>query len=476
VSNENFIFWDLETTGRNEKYNQITQAGAILTDKNFNIKDKIEIHSKLREGKWFEPGALLTTGVEPLGLFGNNYPSYYEAVAQLYETFLEWSNPSAIFIGYNSISFDGPFLRQAFYQNLMPEIYMPVTSGNTQMDVFDIAKLVSVFHPEHIRVNKDEKGYAILKLESLAEANDLKIQYDAGPHDAVYDALITLELAKMLSIRCPKIFEASLEFRKRDTPKKFMLENNVFTNLTFWGRRPSIKAQTLISGIPERNHSYLVYNLLFDPEEMSKLDEKELCKKTIDGTNRITEVFDGSKSKTLLNESYCFKDSKFAEIGIDTLRKRAKFIRENEEFSSRLVECHLKNSKTWPEPIEIEERIFENFPSNADKKTMIGFHTSPNSKKYEVSKQFEDTRYQELATRVIYEIARQTLPKLEKNNYELEIRERFNDDDTVKWNSKNKILKLLETEVDKFIENEQDKILFRQKVMAFLNSESAKWS
>ena len=107
---------------------------------------------------------------------------------------------------------------------------------------------------------------------------------------------------------------------------------------------------------------------------------------------------------------------------------------------------------------------------------MIGFHTSPNSKKYEVSKQFEDTRYQELATRVIYEIARQILPQLEKNNYELEIRERFNDDDSVKWNSKNKILKLLETEVDKFIENEQDKILFRQKVMAFLNSESAKWS
>ena len=278
---------------------------------------------------------------------------------KLYETFLEWSNPSAIFIGYNSISFDGPFLRQAFYQNLMPEIYMPVTSGNTQMDVFDIAKLVSVFHPEHIRVNKDEKGYAILKLESLAEANDLKIQYEAGPHDAVYDALITLELAKMLSIRCPKIFEASLEFRKRDTPKKFMLENNVFTNLTFWGRRPSIKDIQVSRGISERNHSYYGLNILFDPEEMSKLDEKELCKKTIDGTNRITEVFDGSKSKTLLNESYCFKDSKFAEIGIDTLRKRAKFIRENEEFSSRLVECHLKNSKTWPEPVEIEERIFD---------------------------------------------------------------------------------------------------------------------
>ena len=58
-----------------------------------------------------------------------------------------------------------------------------------------------------------------------------------------------------------------------------MLENTVFTNLTFWGRRPSIKAQTLIGGVPDRAHSYLVYNLLFDPEEMIKLDDKATSKK-----------------------------------------------------------------------------------------------------------------------------------------------------------------------------------------------------
>ena len=50
---DQFIFWDLETTGRNDKFDQITQVGAVLTDHNFEVKDKLEIHSKLREGKWF---------------------------------------------------------------------------------------------------------------------------------------------------------------------------------------------------------------------------------------------------------------------------------------------------------------------------------------------------------------------------------------------------------------------------------------
>ena len=47
----------------------------------------------------------------------------------------------------------------------MPELYMTVTNKNFRMDVFEVLRLVSVFHPEHIRVNKDEKGHAILKLE-----------------------------------------------------------------------------------------------------------------------------------------------------------------------------------------------------------------------------------------------------------------------------------------------------------------------
>ena len=106
---------------------------------------------------------------------------------------------------------------------------------------------------------------------------------------------------------------------------------------------------------------------------------------------------------------------------------------------------------------------------------MIEFHTAPNTKKYEVSKQFKDERYKELAIRIIFEIAPQTLPEQERRNYELEIQERFNDDDKSKWNSKNRILTSLETDLIKMIENENERVQFKQRVITFLNNESAKW-
>ena len=53
---DQYIFWDLETTGRNDKFDQITQVGAVLTDHNFEVKDKLEIHSKLREGNGLSLG------------------------------------------------------------------------------------------------------------------------------------------------------------------------------------------------------------------------------------------------------------------------------------------------------------------------------------------------------------------------------------------------------------------------------------
>ena len=106
---------------------------------------------------------------------------------------------------------------------------------------------------------------------------------------------------------------------------------------------------------------------------------------------------------------------------------------------------------------------------------MLEFHTSPNNKKYEISQNFKDDRYKEIAIRIIYEIAPQTLPDIEKRNYELEIRERFNDDDKAKWNSKNRILASLETDIEKMIEDESQKLQFKQRVITFLNNESAKW-
>ena len=55
----NFVFYDLETTGRNTTWDQIIQVGAILLDENFRELERLEERCSLRPGLVPEPGALI---------------------------------------------------------------------------------------------------------------------------------------------------------------------------------------------------------------------------------------------------------------------------------------------------------------------------------------------------------------------------------------------------------------------------------
>ena len=45
----NYVFYDLETTGRNSAWDQIIQVAAILTDDKFNVIDKMEERCRLKK-------------------------------------------------------------------------------------------------------------------------------------------------------------------------------------------------------------------------------------------------------------------------------------------------------------------------------------------------------------------------------------------------------------------------------------------
>ena len=70
----NFVFYDLETTGRNSTWDQIIQVGAILVDENFNEIERFEERCRLRPGVVPEPGALIVnnTSIEMLNTVNTN--------------------------------------------------------------------------------------------------------------------------------------------------------------------------------------------------------------------------------------------------------------------------------------------------------------------------------------------------------------------------------------------------------------------
>ena len=62
----NFVFYDLETTGRNSTWDQIIQVGAILVDEKFNEIERFEERCRLRPGVVPEPGALIVNNTSGL--------------------------------------------------------------------------------------------------------------------------------------------------------------------------------------------------------------------------------------------------------------------------------------------------------------------------------------------------------------------------------------------------------------------------
>ena len=112
----NYVFYDLETTGRSSAWDQIIQVAAILTDQNLNIVEKYEEKCRLKSFCIPNPEAILVNKIKMRTLQNTNL-SHYQLMINLKNKFLEWS--PAIFIGYNSIKFDEEFLRSSFFNSLL---------------------------------------------------------------------------------------------------------------------------------------------------------------------------------------------------------------------------------------------------------------------------------------------------------------------------------------------------------------------
>src|SRR5215471_8448252 len=99
-----FIFYDTETTGTSTAFDQILQFAAVLTDDEFNERDQFEIRCRILPNVVPSPGAMWVNRINARNLTNENYPSHYQMVSKIREKLLSWS--PAVFIGFNSLSFD----------------------------------------------------------------------------------------------------------------------------------------------------------------------------------------------------------------------------------------------------------------------------------------------------------------------------------------------------------------------------------
>src|SRR5437868_5805905 len=113
----NYLFYDYETSGRNEVYDQIFQFGAIKTDSEFNqLADPIEFFCKLRRDVLPSPEAIKVNQID-INELNSKGLTEFEFAKQISATL--FGDGDQCIVGYNSKNFDNEFTRFLFYRNFL---------------------------------------------------------------------------------------------------------------------------------------------------------------------------------------------------------------------------------------------------------------------------------------------------------------------------------------------------------------------
>lgn len=268
----NYLFFDYETSGRNEVYDQILQFGAIKTDSEFRqLGEPIEFFCKLRRDVLPSPGAIKVNQIDINDLNSKGLTEF-EFAKRVSETLLGDGNQCVV--GYNSKNFDNKFTRFLLYRNFFDPYAWSYRDGNSCFDVFDAMSLGYSFDQlSDIRMS-DENGPS-LRLENLSKWNNLP--HDDA-HDAVSDVKATIQLAKLVKERSPKVIEHALRLRNFEIAKRIITTNEKFFHSSSFNGYDNkfLSLHTPICGHPTIPKSAISWNLKCNPSEILQLSVDEI--------------------------------------------------------------------------------------------------------------------------------------------------------------------------------------------------------
>ncbi len=424
-----YVFYDLETTGKNKNWSQIIQFGAVCVDEKFNELDRFETRCRLKTGLVPEPEALIVNNTS-IKILENTNLSHYDLTKDIKRKIENWS--PAIFFGYNSINFDEEIIRRTFFKTLFNS-YVTQLDGNKRGDILNVIRSFYNYNNTNLKTIVNEKGNKSFKLEHLAKEN----QIDHKAHDAMGDVLATMDLAKIVKKNDHHLWkQILLTCSKKDVDNFIHLNENFSLNEFSFGK---IKTSlvTNICNHPIYNYPQC-YDLSIDPEPIISLSYQEL-KRRMKEKPKFLKTLVHNKHPSIFNSNYFFEIKNINKNEKYLFENRSKQIKSNQEFTEKIKlildeEYNDKENLKPQNDILAEESLyFGGFPSNKDTNLMEEFHLSSWKDKYIISKRFEDKRYEYFAQKIIYEEAPENLPVEVFNKFHKQIGEQIMTLDDVSW-------------------------------------------
>lgn len=458
----NVIFYDFETSGRgrfdknnktmNGQWDQILQVGAILCNENLDELDRFEMKCSLNKSLIPHPAALLVNGLSMSSIRSSNNISNYTLVYEMTEKLSQWG--PAIFVGYNSISFDEEFLRNALFQNLHENPYLTQINGNKRADVLNIARAASLYIPTCLKI---PDGDGKFKLENLAPANNISSQ-DA--HDAMADVIMTIEISKIIKNQFPEFWENSLLTSSKIGVLELLEKSNILCHHeSYYGKiNPFVVKCIGKMVIKNRTDQFILFDLKHDPDDYLSSSYSEL--ENLVFKDKLCRKIKANTQPILMGPENAMNFPSYEKIGNDEIERRANVLKENQEFCDKIIQIQIEketNKDYSQEDIFEEESLFSGgFPSYGDKLIMKKFHSLDWDKKKLILDDFEDKRYSYLGKKIIYDYDPKLLNKDDREFIAKIISSRHTSTNTEKWLTIPEAFAAIDDLREKHIENERN--------------------
>ncbi|AYN24539.1 exodeoxyribonuclease I [Buchnera aphidicola] len=206
----NFLFYDYETFGTHTSLDKPAQFSSIKTDENLNIIEKPKSFYCFPSDDYLpDPSSILITGITP-EYTEKNGMNEYEFSKKIHTILLK---PHTCVIGYNNINFDDEITRNIFYRNFLDPYEWSWKNNNSRWDLLNIVRACYSLRPSGIKWPKNELGLPVFKLSDLTKINNIP---HCNVHDATSDVYATIELAKLIKRKQPKLFNFFFKYRKKN--------------------------------------------------------------------------------------------------------------------------------------------------------------------------------------------------------------------------------------------------------------------
>jgi len=412
-----FAFYDLETTGLSPAFDQPLQFAAILTDDEFREIERVNLRCRIAPHIIPSPWALVVTGVRPAQLLDAALPTLFEFTQEIGALINRWS--PAIWTGFNSIRFDEEMLRQAFYQNLQPDIFATQLNGNTRLDLLTALYAVWYRQPDLLKWPIDETGRVRFKLDRIAPLNGFTAH---NAHDALGDVEATIHIARQIAQGAPDLWAELLSNRDKGSVQGRITSFQPLALVERFGGGPPRATIGCYCGTSASNANQAAFLDLeaVDPADLLAADDAVLFA-AVNASPKIIRSLATNKSPALL--SLATPSAEHA--------RRAEIIANAPEFRARVAQAlaaRFPEDPSAPTP-PVEKQIFGSFYSNADKALLAEFQRADWPRRQEIASSLGDSRLRQLGRRLVAFHAPALLSPEEQGQYEGWLRARWSADD-----------------------------------------------